>query len=147
MRVPFRAVQTVVDPSGDYWGLYVTRTVPERRGPGAPALFDDSMIGFPFGDSITMLALPVAVVDFAWSCLLVPLGRAVVRTPGAFVRGRRSNVAWIQAVRLYGAPRRTRTWTTTINDAPGAVDAIAAGLQRGRVVQPRGAVYAGEVDD
>jgi hypothetical protein len=138
MRIPFKAVREVVDPSGEYWGIYVSRVAPVGWKEGKSG-FDDS----PVDGREAIAELPLMLMAFLWSSILVPLLRLILLTPFAIVRGRRSNCVWIYAETLYGGSRETRIWTTTSLQTDGVVDEIATALQQGKVAQPAGAVYSG----
>jgi hypothetical protein len=141
MRLPFGAVRKVVDPDGEYWGIYTSRTAPVGWKEGQYSGPDD-MDG-RFG----IVALPLMLFDLVWSSLVIPVLRLIFITPFASIKGRRSNAVWIYAVTLYGAARETRTWTTTVDQADSVINEIANALEEGKITQPAGAVYSGSRDD
>lgn len=153
MRRPFRPVQTVIDPEGDRWELYVSRiAVPDWRDGGYNALVDSlgqDMMSTPVTAELMLLDLPFAFVGFVWSSIIVPALRLVFLTPLAVIKGRRSHAARIEAIcfAYSGGGRETRTWSTTIDQVDSVVTEIARGLEEGRIAQPVGAVYSGSRDD
>ena len=136
----FRPAKTVTGPSGDYWELYVSKTaLPAWRGSDAD---DSSFLGASTTLPEFIVEFPLLVLTFLWANILLPLGRAVVFLPAAVVRGRRSRAVRIEAVKNF-PQREVFLWTTTDVHKPRVLDEIAAGLARGKVVQPDGAVYSG----
>jgi len=139
MRLPLQPVRRVSAPSGEIWEIYISHMAPMgplqslSNGPGAEMMVRDEVI----------VAAPLALLSFVWSCLLVPLGRLLVRAPVAALRGRRSRTVRILAISFDVSTSETRTWTTTTDQAASVVDEIAAGLALGQTVQPEGAVYGG----
>jgi len=134
----FRPVRTVTSADGDYWELYVSKTaLPQwRQGRGGGG--DIGSVDPRFG----LVELPFAILSALWGLLIVPLVRVVVLLPVAVARGRRSRAVRIEAVR--GFPEReVFLWTTTDEQVDAVVDEIAAGLSRGKLLQPEGAVYSG----
>jgi len=136
----FRPAKTVASPSGDYWELYVSKTaLPGWRSSDA----GDTGIGQAGAlPQLALLELPLALVSFLWSGVLVPLVRMIVLLPVAVVRGRRSHAVRIEAITTF-PERKALLWTTTDAHAPRVLDEIVAGLAQGKVVQPEGAVYSG----
>jgi hypothetical protein len=94
-----------------------------------------------------LLDLPLALVGFVWSSILMPLLRLVFLTPFAVVKGRRSNTARIQAVSFFAETRETRTWTTTLDQVESVLNQVALGLEKGESVQPVGAFFLGSTTD
>lgn len=91
---------------------------------------------------VGLFAIPFMLLSALWANLLLPPLRALMLLPVAVVRGRRSRAVRIEAVRTF--PRReVLLWTTTDGNRQRVLDEIAAGLARGTVVQPAGAVYSG----
>jgi hypothetical protein len=74
----FRPVRKVTSPSGDYWELYVSKTaLPTwREGDGG---FEPGIeaVNPNFG----LVELPLMILGFIWSSILVPLMRIVVLLP------------------------------------------------------------------
>jgi hypothetical protein len=134
----FRARRVVKDPAGQVWELYVTRSA-MPADPKARGLYSANIriMDEPMGSGC-LLAIPVGIVQFLGSMILLPL----LRAPFAYARGRRSGAVRIEAVSFY-PERETRFWTTTPERLEGVLEEIAAGLARGVVAQPSGAVYAG----
>ena len=134
-----RPARTVTTSSGDYWELYVSRTaLPEWRQ-------EDGLqpgMEFTYG-TVGFIELPLMVLSFLWSSILLPLGRFVVLLPISIVRGRRSHAVRIEALSTY-PKRQVLLWTTTDVHKDRVLDEIAAGLAQGKIVRPSGAVYAGE---
>lgn len=135
---PFRPSRKVVDPQGQEWELYVSRFAVPAWKEGE--YNDPDMLGT--GGVGTLIEIPFALVGFLWSSILVPLLRFVFVMPFAVIKGRRSKSAWIEAMCFYPEPE-TRTWTTTTDQVESVLDEIVRGLQEGKVVQPKGAVYEG----
>jgi len=135
----FRAAKRVTGPSGEYWELYVSKTaLPAWSGSDA----DDLGLGGLGATDVGLFAIPLMLLSALWANLLLPLLRALVLLPVAVARGRRSRAVRIEAVRTF--PRReVLLWTTTDGSRQRVLDEIAAGLDRGKVVQPEGAVYSG----
>jgi magnesium transporter len=136
----FRPARKVTSPSGDYWELYVSKTaLPAWREEGD---------GFEPGveavnPEIGIVELPMVILDFLWSSILVPLARMMVLLPIAAVKGRRSHAVRIEAVTTF-PQQHVLLWTTTDVHKDRVLDEIAAGLAQGKVVRPSGAVYSGE---
>jgi hypothetical protein len=136
----FRAARTVTSPSGDYWELYVSKTaLPAwREGSGGFEPGVEAVI-----PEVGLVELPLMILGFMWSSILVPLMRMVVLLPIAVVKGRRSHAVRIEAVNTF--PRRqVLLWTTTDVHRDRVLDEIAVGLAQGKVVCPSGAVYSGQ---
>jgi hypothetical protein len=129
----------ITDPSGEYWEVYVSKTIlPSWRAA-------DSDIAFPeqWPTALILLWLPLIVLNFVWSCVVVPLIRAAVLLPVAVARGRRSRTIRIEALRTF--PREeVLLWTTTDADVGRVLDEVVGGLAEGKIVHPEGAVYLGE---
>ncbi|HUJ56642.1 MAG TPA: hypothetical protein VLW49_11715 [Gaiellaceae bacterium] len=135
----FRPARTVTTPSGEYWELYVSKTVLPEWREGRPGSHEADTWPVAAG----LLELPLALVEAIWSGLVRPLLRVAVLLPGAWLSGRRSRAIRIEALRPYPS-RRVLLWTTTEGQVDGVLEEIAAGLAEGRVVQPVGAVYSGQ---
>jgi len=133
----FRPARTVTSPSGDYWELYVSKTVAPAWRERRSNLSDPLPIG-----PLALLELPLVVLGFLWSSLVVPLARCLAVLPLSVVRGRRSRAIRIEAVNNF-PHREVLLWTTTDDQVESVLNEIAAGLAEGRVVQPVGAVYSG----
>jgi hypothetical protein len=131
----------VTDPAGNEWELYVSRIEAPQWKEGNPSGFGDDGPS-AFDGPLFLLDIPLAVVGFLWSSIVVPLLRFAVLMPFAVVRGRRSHAARIDAICFY-PDRETRTWTTTIDQVDSVLDEIAKGLEAGKIPQPAGAVYSG----
>lgn len=135
----FRPARTVTTPSGDYWELYVSKTVLPAWRQG-----DGFQPGIETADApIGLFELPIMVVSFLWSSLLVPLARVLVLLPVSVIRGRRSRAVRIEALSTF-PQRQVLLWTTTDVHKDRVLDEIAAGLALGKVVCPSGAVYSGQ---
>lgn len=137
----FRPARTVTTPSGDYWELYVSKTaLPAwREGNG---FTPDFMPGTSAGYEVGLLELPLVMLSFLWSNIVVPLARVLVLLPVSMVRGRRSHAVRIEALSTF--PRReVLLWMTTDVHRDRVLDEIAAGLAEGKIVRPSGAVYSG----
>jgi len=134
----------VTDPSGQEWELYVSRVaLPEWKDGAYDSWNDDPM---PFEGPAFILEIPLMLVGFVWSSILVPLLRLIFLTPFAVVRGRRSHAARIDAICFFPS-QETRTWTTTLDQVDSVLNQIALGIEEGKVVQPIGAVYSGSHTD
>jgi hypothetical protein len=136
-------VQTVRDPLGNEWEIYISRTATPDWQEGSSSGFDYA----PMPGAGGLFELPLMLLSTIWSTLLLPLLRLIVRTPGAVIKGRRSHAARIQAIQYSQGARETRTWTTTLDQARSVVNDIANGIEEGKIVQPAGTVYLGERDD
>jgi hypothetical protein len=135
----FRPAATVTSPSGDHWELYVSKTaLPAWKGTDA----DDVYLGGQLNADIGLIELPLMILSFVWANVLVPLARVAVLLPVAVARGRRSRAVRIEAVTTFPY-RQVLLWTTTDAYRQQVLDEIVAGLARGTVVQPAGAVYSG----
>jgi hypothetical protein len=143
MRLPFRPRRKVIDPWGSEWELRVSRVVLPVWKEGAYNSFDDAS---PIDGPAFMLELPIALLGFVWSSILLPMLRFVILTPFAIVRGRRTQAARIEAICWFPV-RETRTWATTLDQAASVLNQIALGIEEGKVVQPIGAVYTGTRED
>jgi hypothetical protein len=140
MPRPFRPARTVTDPQGQQWELYVSRAaVPSWKEGGYDGLLDNAS---PADGAAILFEIPLAIVGFLWSCILLPLLRFLALTRIAILRGRRSKSARIEALCLY-PEAETRTWITTLDQATSVLNQVALGLEEGKVVQPVGAFYAG----
>lgn len=133
-----RPARTVTSPSGDSWELYVSKTALPAWREGNNAFSPGMEAACP---EIGLVELPLMVLAFLWSSILVPLARMVVLLPIAVIRGRRSHAVRIEALNVF--PREVLLWTTTDVHKDRVLDEIAAGLAQGKVVQPAGSVYAG----
>jgi hypothetical protein len=140
---PFRPRRKVTDPTGQEWELYVCRVELPEWKESYDSWGEDPM---PFTGPAALLELPLMLISFLWSSLLVPLLRLVFLTPFAVVKGRRSQAAQIQAICFFPY-RETRTWTTTLDQVDSVLNQIALGIEVGKVVQPIGAVYSGSHTD
>ncbi len=136
----FRAARTVTSPSGDYWELYVSKTTLPAWREGNSG-FDPGLEAV--NPEIGLFELPLMILAFLWSSILVPLTRVVVLLPIAVMKGRRSHAVRIEAVNTF-PHRQVLLWTTTDVHKDRVLDEIAAGLAQGKVVYPSGAVYSGE---
>ena len=138
MRLSFKPLRTVTDPSGRQWELYLTKTVlPEWREGGYNSLVDDPE---PF---LGILNLPLMLIGFLWSSVLSPALRFLLLYPYALVKGRRSRAARIEAVCFSSfEPTMTHTWTTTADQAESVLSTVALALEEGRIAEPVGSVYA-----
>ena len=137
----FRPVRTVTGPSGDYWELYVSKTALPAWKPGSSSGPDPSEGPGDSLDSL-LLALPLMILSFLWSCVLLPLLRFAAVLPVAVLKAKRSRAVRIEAVNPF--PRReVLLWTTTDGQVERVLDEIVAGLGEGKVVRPVGAVYSG----
>lgn len=136
----FRASTTVTSPSGDYWELYVSKVaLPRWRGTDGDDVDPGGLLS---STDAVLFEIPLMIVAFLWANVLVPLARVAVLLPAAVVRGRRSRAVRIEAVKTF-PHREVLLWTTTDESRQRVLDEIVAGLEQGRVVQPRGAVYSG----
>ena len=134
-----RPARTVTSPSGDYWELYVSRTALPAWREGD----SDFQPGFEASYApVGLLELPIILLSFLWSSILVPLARVLVLLPIAVLRGRRSHAVRIEALSPY-PQRQVLLWTTTDVHKERVLDEIAAGLAQDKVVCPAGAVYSG----
>ena len=79
MRLPFRPRRKVIDPWGREWELYVSRVAVPAWRDGDGWLDDAS----PSDGPLFLLEIPVALVSFVWSDVLVPLLRLIFLTPFA----------------------------------------------------------------
>jgi hypothetical protein len=141
--MPFRAVRKVTDPAGTEWELYVSRYVlPEWRQGDYNSWVDEGPIETPQFAPLMLMQVPFMLLGFLWSAVISPLLRFVFLFPYAFVKGRRSRTARIEAI-CFGVEPETRVWTTTLDQLDSVLDTVALGLEEGRVAQPRGAVYTG----
>src|SRR5579871_6417958 len=135
-----RAKRKVIDPSGDWWGLYVTRTA-MPHDPNDPGIYSRNLKILDDPLDLGFFGLPIALLQF--------LGRVTVKPLIGFLfsyaKGRRSGGIRVEAVSLYGA-RQTRYWTTTPEQVDSVLQEIATGLEQGHVVQPKGAAYLGARD-
>jgi hypothetical protein len=138
MRLPFKPVCTVTDPSGRQWELYLTKTaLPEWREGGYNSLVDDPE---PF---LGILNIPLMLIGFLWSSILSPALRFLLLYPYALVKGRRSRAARVEAICFSTWDgTMTHTWTTTADQAESVLHTVALALEEGRIAEPVGAVYA-----
>jgi hypothetical protein len=146
MARPFRPKRKVTDPWGKEWQLFVSRFALPEWKEGEYNGWIDSGPSSRFDGPLFLLELPVALIDFLWSSILLPLLRILFLMPFAVVKGRRSQAARIEAICFFPS-RETRTWTTTLDQVDSVVNQIALGIEEGKVVQPIGAVYSGSHTD
>jgi len=122
--------------------VYVSRFAgPVWQEGGNEGSVDDPGVLGTRSDAV-LVEIPLAVIGFLWSSILVPLLRFVFVVPFAVLKARRSRSVWIEAMCFYPEPE-TRTWSTTAEQVESSLDEIVVGLQEGKVVQPKGAVYLG----
>jgi hypothetical protein len=135
----FRPARTVTGPAG-YWELYVSKTALPAWKPGSSS-GPEPWEGLGSGWS-ALIELPLLILTFLWSCVLLPLLRFAVVLPVSFTRGRRSRAVRIEAVNPF-PDREVLLWTTTDGQVDRVLDEIAAGLAEGKVARPVGAFYSG----
>ena len=130
----------MTSPSGDYWELYVSKTALPAWREGGGGFEPGIEAAIP---EVGLVELPVMILGFIWSSILVPLMRVAVLLPIAVVKGRRSHAVRIEAVNPF-PQRQVLLWTTTDVHKDRVLDEIVAGLAQGKVVCPSGAVYSGQ---
>jgi hypothetical protein len=140
---PFRPARTATDPQGRVWELYTTRSAMPPLGPNQDFAHNTRMFEEPDPMEIGYAAVPLAIVGFVWTQILVP----IMRVPTAYARGRRTHATRIEAVLFEYGIRETHFWTTTTDMVDGVLEQVALGLEDGKFVQPVGAVYSGSRED
>jgi hypothetical protein len=136
-----RASRTVVDPRGQTWELYVTRT---RIGPWKHVTPESDLplgAGCTAGFDVWFLLVPVfmaieLVVGILRLVALVPLSLA-----GVALRQRLRVEALVEypTRQLYG-------WEVERATLGQVLDEICAGLARGSIAHPAGARFLGEIE-
>ena len=134
-----RASRKVVDPEGVAWDIYVTRA---RFGQWKALDIDadDAVSGNRVG-LLWLLMVPVLVVIE----LVLVLVRLVVLIPVTFGRAAAKRGLRVEAVADWPHPQRYG-WEVTVEARDQVVSEIAAGLRRGSIAQPEGAVFLGELE-
>lgn len=133
----FRPARTVSGPGGQYWEIYASKLILPSWREGNGGDWDTS------GDGrFDLLSLPLALLGALWAILLAPLLRFLALLPFALLR-RRTRAVRIEAINAF-PHREVYRWTTTDLFVDDVLDEIAAGLARGKFVQPAGSVYAGK---
>lgn len=137
MRLPGAAVRVVVAPDGTEWKIYVGRFRSPRWQPsdyeGSPGAV---------GGSVSLVFAAVDVVLSVIYDLLVPLLRLVVKAPFTLMRSSRSPRRTIEALSIWPHEERY-VWATEATEVDRVVDEIAAGLRRGKFLQPAGTEFLG----
>ncbi len=129
------------DASGDEWELYVSRAAPPRELAGPRGQVQKIFGPFEFG-CLGLLFAPVLLAYYGLIKFVVAPG---LRLFGSSVRGRATGRVRIEALCFYGT-RRSRYWTTTGDQRDRVLDEIAEGLVSGRIPNPEGATYHGELE-
>jgi hypothetical protein len=134
-----RATRKVVDPEGVAWDIYVTRA---RFGQWTALDID---VGDVFagnrGGLLWLLMVPVLVVVE----LVLALVRLIVLVPMTFGRAAAKRGLRVEAVADWPQPQRYG-WEVTVEARDEVVAEIAAGLRRGSIARPEGAVFLGELE-
>jgi hypothetical protein len=139
-----RPARTVSAPDGRRWEIYVSRFAPPRWTPGDYDSLADDYGGIPvfaFARVLVLLVL-IEIPLFLVHNILLPLLRWLVTLPFAVVRGHRSGRIRVEAVSFFPW-EESHLWTTTRDHVANVVEQVAAGLERGEVSKPLGAVFEG----
>jgi len=134
-----RASRKVVDPEGVAWDIYVTRA---RFGQwkGLDVDMGDGLAGHR-GGLLWLLMVPLFVVVE----LVLALVRLIALVPITLGRAAAKRGLRIEAVADWPQPQRYG-WEVPVEAREQVVNEIAAGLRRGSIAQPEGAVFLGELE-
>ena len=145
----FRPARRVAGPHGQAWEIYVTRTKAPAWSPIGYSSPGEDLVGSGMGMGANPVLAETALVSMLFMIpqfilfdVIWPVVRYLLVLPFAFVRGRRTEAVWIEAINFY-PHRAALLWTSTRTQLRGVVEQIAVGLAVGRVEQPIGAVYCG----
>jgi len=93
------------------------------------------------GGAAPLFALLDMVVAVVYDPV-IPLLRAIVARPSAFVRSSRSGRRTIEALTIWPHEERY-VWETEAGEVDRVVDEIAGALRRDQFAQPAGAIFRG----